>query len=575
MKIKINKNKLIILVSLFLVLSVLSSCSQEDLGLPVSNTETREENEQNGNSLSEEELFLEMKAKQDKNPLKDINIRKAILHAVDRKSIVDEIFNGYNDISNSLFAEGSPFWDPAWAEYDYDLSVAGEYLSKAGYGPDNPLYITIRAVNNSASKQLIENIIRQDLEKIGINLWIYNDPPKEFYQNHVYSGTFDLGLWSLYVFGGNELQCSFSSDKIPPMETEENTDCENFYWYSNTEVDNQLRQIAGIEDLEGKKEKITELQEVLAKDAVLLPLYSRLFVFAYDASLRSIELDVMEDRVYFNIEEWALPSGLEVQEGEKTEINIGYESDNVDIFNGFEPYFINDLLFKGLWKKNQDGSFSSEMVEENPEILKDEEMAMYSNSVFIRLRDDIFWHDGDPIISEDVEYTFEYLREFMEDRQYFSNIDQDLKKIQDIDIVDDKSFNIVFDEYIDDWQKLFPMIFKKDYFSNGNYDNLQYGRIISNGPYKVIKYDSEGELVLEINEYYYNDIPEIERLIIKFDPDIHNLIAMLKEGEINFLSIPVDAELMKILEDENDMSLAIKKGNLVEHLALSLKPKEE
>jgi ABC-type transport system substrate-binding protein len=128
---------------------------------------------------------------------------------------------------------------------------------------------------------------------------------------------------------------------------------------------------------------------------------------------------------------------------------------------------------------------------------------------------------------------------------------------------------------VEDWQKLFPMVFKKDYFNNGNYDNLQYSRIISNGPYKVIKYDAEGELVLEINELYYNDIPDIERLIIKFDPDIHNLISMLKEGEINFLSIPVDPELMKMLEEENDMKLEIRKGNLMEHLALSLKPKEE
>ena len=112
---KIN-NKLIVLTFFLLILLTLSSCTQEDLGLPVSNIETQEQNEQNRNLLSEEELVLEMKAKQDKNPLKDINVRKAILHAVDRKSIVDEIFNGYNNASNSLFAEGSPFWEPAWAE---------------------------------------------------------------------------------------------------------------------------------------------------------------------------------------------------------------------------------------------------------------------------------------------------------------------------------------------------------------------------------------------------------------------------------------------------------------------------
>jgi peptide/nickel transport system substrate-binding protein len=291
--------------------------------------------------------------------------------------------------------------------------------------------------------------------------------------------------------------------------------------------------------------------------------------------LRRIELDPIGDRVFFNIEEWVLPHDLEVPEGEKTEFIIGYESDSIDIFNGFEPYFINDLLFKGLWKKNDDGSFSPELVEEQTEIFEELATEAYDNNVFVRLKDDIYWHNEDPVTSEDIKYTFEYFTDFIEERQYFSNIDQDHKKIQDIEIIDEKSFNIIFDEPVEDWQKLFPMVFKKDSFGNGNYDNLQYDRIISNGPYKVMKYDAEGELVLEINEHYYNDNPDIERLIIKFDPDINNLITMLKEGEINFLSIPVDPELMQMLEEENDMNLVIKEGNLVEHLALSLKPKEE
>ena len=71
-----------------------------------------------------------------------------------------------------------------------------------------------------------------------------------------------------------------------------------------------------------------------------------------------------------------------------------------------------------------------------------------------------------------------------------------------------------------------------------------------------------------------NSFTEIERLIIRFDQDINNLIAMLKEGEIDALSIPVDSELMAELEQNNNIKLMIKPGNLMEHLALSLKPSE-
>ena len=79
---------------------------------------------------------------------------------------------------------------------------------------------------------------KEDLEKIGINLWIFNRTPKEFYQDYVYTGTYDLCIWSMYIFSIDELNSSFSSNKIPSMETEENKNCENFYWYANKNIDN-------------------------------------------------------------------------------------------------------------------------------------------------------------------------------------------------------------------------------------------------------------------------------------------------------------------------------------------------
>ena len=89
-----------------------------------------------------------------------------------------------------------------------------------------------------------------------------------------------------------------------------------------------------------------------------------------------------------------------------------------------------------------------------------------------------------------------------------------------------------------------------------------------------MEYDKDGYLTLEINENYYGETPEIERLIIRFDPDINNLITMLKEEEIDALTIPVDPGLMAELEQSNNIKLMIKSGNLMEHLALSLKPSE-
>jgi ABC-type transport system substrate-binding protein len=331
--------------------------------------------------------------------------------------------------------------------------------------------------------------------------------------------------------------------------------------------------MGSIDDPEAKSQTAKEIQDILANDAVILPLYSRLFVFAYDDELESAGIRIIEDKFFYSVEDWTPSSVGKITEEEITEITSGYCSDSIDIFNGFGTYFINDLLFKGLWKKIGDGSYLPELAEE-VQGLQDDMMGIPGNNINIKLKEDIYWQDGTPITSEDIVYTFEYFREFMEEKQYFSNLDGDYSKIKEINIIGEKSFTIVFDEPVKDWKKLFPQVFKKDQFSLADHDSLQYTSIVSNGPYKVTSYDDSGEMVLEINEYYHNEVPDTGRLIIRFDPDINNLIAMLKEGEINFLSIPVDLELMKTLVEENGMKLLIENGNLVEHLALSLKPKE-
>ena len=553
-----------------------AGCSVEDLGLLPSNGLNEEEDVPNDPELklSEAELFLEMKARQDKNQLSDSDIRKAIFHAVDRARIVDELFGKYGKVSNSLFSASSPYWNQSWSVYDYDLEKAKQYLSQAGYGIDNPLYLTISAVDDSGSKQIIEEIIKEDLEKIGINLWIFNEPPKELYQDKIYSGAYELGLWSMFFFDSGDLNNSFASNKIPPMETEENTNCENFYWYNSIEVDDLLKQIENRTDTDTIKEKVIGVQDIIARDAVILPLYSRLFVLAYDNSLSQADLEILGEKLFLNIDKWKLPHDLEVPEGEKARIALGYESDHIDIFNGFEKYFISDLLFRGLWKSRPNGSYEPDLLESFSKSEDEEYGGIHDLSLYIKLKAGIFWQDDTPITSYDIKYTLEYFKDFMDENEYFSKLDKDYNKIEEIRVIDEKNFIILFNEEIDSWQKLFDQVYKNGSFDIYGPDSLPYNNIISSGPYHIVEYDENGRITFEINENFYGKMPEIGRLAIRFDPDINNLISMLKEDEIDALSIPVDPELMAELEQDKDIQLLIKPGNLLEHLALSLKPLE-
>jgi peptide/nickel transport system substrate-binding protein len=76
---------------------------------------------------------------QDPHPiLNDLNVRKAIAHALDYQTIIDSVYlgRGYQIASNVLPAVE---WahDPSIAPYAYDQDLAGQLLEEAGWVDSN------------------------------------------------------------------------------------------------------------------------------------------------------------------------------------------------------------------------------------------------------------------------------------------------------------------------------------------------------------------------------------------------------------------------------------------------------
>ena len=555
------------------------SCEYNDLGL--FNTLDGEEETSNEKNIADEidissnEYFLKLKAKQkNKNPLNDINIRKAIFYAIDRERIVNELLGKYGEVLNSLFAIDSYYYYPAWSEYDYDLNKAKEFLSKAGFGVDNPLYITIGTTSDKSEeqKQIIEDMIKEDLDKIGIKLGIFNKPSEEWYPDYVLSGNYELGVLSIKNFDGSSVNSNFSSDKLTSLATEENKNCLNFYWYKNSDADEILKKVINESDAEKRKELFQNLQDILAQDAVILPLYNKLFAIAYNnKKIKNVDFSIKNNKIFFDIENWILSNKEEESEDKINEIIIGYKGEYCKLANLFNMDYIKSLVLKGLWEINEKGEYESVLVEEEYVSSDDITTSMPTLKRKITLKDNIFWEDGTPITSGDVKYTYDAILE----NDIIMNIDEDYSRIEGIEIINEKEFNIVFKENVKDWKKLFSVILKEGLLEAKDINNFSVKDIIANGPYKVGDYGDEKYLLLEKNEFYLVKSSEIDSIKILFDTDINNLISMLKAGEIDILSIRPDLILMRSLEENEDLDLLVEPGNVLEYLAISLKPVEE
>ncbi|MFO7928999.1 MAG: ABC transporter substrate-binding protein, partial [Candidatus Humimicrobiaceae bacterium] len=192
--------------------------------------------------------------------------------------------------------------------------------------------------------------------------------------------------------------------------------------------------------------------------------------------------------------------------------------------------------------------------------------------VNVKLKDSIFWEDGKPITSQDIHYTWQKISE---SDSSFGYRDQ-FNNIENIEIINDKEFKIVFKEKMDNWQELFNVIFPSHgVIEEGNQINLFEDYTFGCGTYKILEWVKGDYILLERNIYSTGKVPEIKYIKFLFNSDINKLISGLKGGDIDVLSVPADIELLNEIEENENLDLLIREGNLWEHLAICLKPKEE
>lgn len=567
--------KFIVLINIvFLITSLIFTLSCKNISSPFDlNTEQKNSSstsyKDTVNNIEDQEMFFKLKNSQkDKNALNTLNIRKAIFFAIDRERIVKELFGDNNKVLNSMFNTSSFFNDPVWSKYSYNLEKAKDLLSQAGYSLENPLFLTIGATDNSPTRIKIENIIKENLDQIGIKLWVDNKPANEWYASTVKKGDFELGIWSLYTYNPSELGNYLSSIKIPINETSENKNCNNFYWYKNKEIDSLLKKIIGTENIDEKKNNTDKLQKIVSEEAIILPLFSRLFAVAHKKEINNIEISPVDGNFFKNIENWVLADGTENKYSEVI-VGIGPEPNTLNPFfeENTSMNYINSLIINGLWILDENSNYQPVLADDGPDSVINNRN---SNIKKIRLKDNIFWEDGSPIIAGDVKATLDSI---ISDKS-ISKFKSDFAKIDKIEVVNEKELIVYFNENIEDWKKLFLYIFPKKDLEQNKLSNLYESDIFGSGPYKFKEWKKGEYLILAGNENYFGKKPLFKEIKIIFNNDENMLVESLKKGDIDILSIPVDLKLMEEIKSNKKLSLILKEGSLWEHLAICLKPKE-
>jgi ABC-type transport system substrate-binding protein len=188
-----------------------------------------------------------------------------------------------------------------------------------------------------------------------------------------------------------------------------------------------------------------------------------------------------------------------------------------------------------------------------PDLATSYEWSDDNMTLTFHLRDGVKWHDGEPLTSKDVKWTYDTIIENKWAKSdTFVNVDT-------IEAPDD--LTVVFNMKNPDaglvpllaWYATF--ILPEHIWNDPAYPdfakNPAMQKPIGSGPFKFVEYKSGQSVTLERNEDFFGGAPEIERLIYQIMPDLNTTLEAFKNGEIDYITSLPTANLHDFDNDPN------------------------
>lgn len=115
-----------------------------------------------------------------KNPLKDVRVRLALSHAINRAAIVDRVMEGAASVASDVLPPGTPGTSPRLKPVAFEPDRARRLLAEAGY--PNGFQITIHATNDRyPNDEKVAQAIAQFWTRIGVKTEVQTMPNAAYF----------------------------------------------------------------------------------------------------------------------------------------------------------------------------------------------------------------------------------------------------------------------------------------------------------------------------------------------------------------------------------------------------------
>jgi len=197
--------------------------------------------------------------------------------------------------------------------------------------------------------------------------------------------------------------------------------------------------------------------------------------------------------------------------------------------------YVAQMIFSYLARTDETGRLVPDLAEAIPD-RSNGGIAPDGRTITYRLRRDARWHDGAPVTSADVKFTYDRII----DPEAGAATRHGWQEVQAVEAAD--PWTVVFrlaapraafiaDAFVD--EPVLPEHLLRD-LSGATFRAAPFHRRpVGSGPFQLESWESGSRLVLRANPAHHGDGPYLDRIVIRFVPDPAALEAQLATGEIH------------------------------------------
>lgn len=213
----------------------------------------------------------------DKGIFQDINLRKAVAHAINKEEFVYGVLNGYGSVAESVISKSAFGYDPDHKFLEYDLDKAKEYMAAAGYPDGFDFEFSVQEYGNYVK---VAEVLQGQLAKIGINLTPFNILERGAYtERSTKNREFDMSITS---FSASYPDADYIWNYYNSAAIEKGRNSSHIM---DERIDSLLNEGRSSSDQERRKEIYAEIADIWNEEVFSIPLFSEVAAQATNSKL--------------------------------------------------------------------------------------------------------------------------------------------------------------------------------------------------------------------------------------------------------------------------------------------------